>query len=367
MLVREDYLKSVSDFLARLELSIRNRGFAQLLDINIVAKTFFAHFLSALYRCSFVNLNIERGNSPSIDLGDKERRVAFQVTSTKAKSKIQATIRSFSNHGLATDYDTLNILIIGSRQRTYESLDAHGINFDPDTNIVDIRGIIKQLQSLETSELYDLCKLIERESGTLAGESTEPTRLWLSEDTHECYFNIPSYGGNDYPREGRASYTFFRFVLRVCFPTRDFIHKIEAHLFNPRPEHISELYDTGEAALYHSYGPEMGQAIQSFVDKNPPFQPLALEPNVPFQIVLPKYARVPSNIFHKSQSPFYAVLVFHQGMQFIHLLCMLPLMGTGRPMLSKVYEVRSEVVESLVHYARRAYEANAWVNSIEIR
>src|SRR5580658_2389401 len=84
----------------------------------------------AVYGLSLVNLNHQNLNAAAIDLGDIKNRVAVQVTSERTKAKIQKTLDSFSQHGLAVDYDTLKVLIIGDRTGDYPTLTLpEGVTF----------------------------------------------------------------------------------------------------------------------------------------------------------------------------------------------------------------------------------------------
>src|ERR1041385_379676 len=156
MLERENYLKTITDFLSKLELEIRNRGYINLFDLNNVAESVFADLLNALYGYKLENLN-KKGNTPGIDLGDKKQRVAFQITSTNSNSKIQKTIDKFIEYEQYKDYDSLNILIIGSKQKRYNSIQTKGINFSIEQNILDMRDIMHQSRARPTSNLKRVC------------------------------------------------------------------------------------------------------------------------------------------------------------------------------------------------------------------
>jgi hypothetical protein len=195
-----------------------------------------------------------------------------------------------------------------------------------------------------------------------------PIRIWLSEDCYECYFDIPSYDGNDYPRDGRLSYSFFKVTMKLSFPDRTVIDRVDAFLYKPGKEYLFEIHDPSELALYHSNGQEMGEAIQNFVDHNPPFQAITVDSNSPTKLVIPKYARLDPKEFHKSESPFYLTLVVHCGLQFLRLFCKLPLSGTTKPELNRHIQLRSEIErETLLKFATSAYRENKWGNTATIK
>lgn len=182
MFKREDYIKKVAYFLAVLEVNIRNTGFLRLLDLNIVAETFFADFLNILHGLKLENLNnIDRSNMPGIDLGDTDNKIAYQVTSTKTGEKIQKTIDKFIKEELHKKFDSLNILILGTKQQTYNTVQTHGLAFSVKDNILDIKDLINALEVLTGDKLKSLCGLIERE-----------THLSLDEPRGEKLFLLPS-------------------------------------------------------------------------------------------------------------------------------------------------------------------------------
>jgi hypothetical protein len=175
MLERENYLKTITDFLSKLELEIRNRGYINLFDLNNVAESVFADLLNALYGYKLENLN-KKGNTPGIDLGDKKQRVAFQITSTNSNSKIQKTIDKFIEYEQYKDYDSLNILIIGSKQKRYNSIQTKGINFSIEQNILDMRDIMHQSRARPTSNLKRVCTIIENEAPGILGRKRRSGR-----------------------------------------------------------------------------------------------------------------------------------------------------------------------------------------------
>lgn len=183
MLVREEYLKKITDTLSLLQLSVKNRAILHLFDTNTVAETFFAEFLNALYGHNLVNLNFQNQNTASVDLGDKQARIAYQVTSDPSPSKVQDAIDKFITHGLDTDYDVLNVLIIGYKQRQYTTVDTKTLAFDVSSNVIDIKDLIREAGSKGTDRLAAACKVIAREAGIVESEvmsDTDALRVYRS-------------------------------------------------------------------------------------------------------------------------------------------------------------------------------------------
>lgn len=64
-------------------------------DINRISEDLACELLNAIYGYEFLNLNDEKKNYPSIDLGDSKNAVACQVTSETGSSKIIKTLEAY--------------------------------------------------------------------------------------------------------------------------------------------------------------------------------------------------------------------------------------------------------------------------------
>lgn len=171
MLRKEDLLKEISDNLSILEVSLQNRSDMRLYDENILAESFFASFLNIMYDYNLINLNTGNKNHISIDLGDKSKRVTYQVTTTKTSEKIIDTIEKFIGNSWYNDYDELFILIMGKKQKKYNHVNKRYpqidpkkiLNFDPDKHILDFPSICLELPNLSINKLEELVILIRAE------------------------------------------------------------------------------------------------------------------------------------------------------------------------------------------------------------
>src|SRR4051794_24957341 len=78
-------------------------------DINKVAETVLVQLFSEVYGYKDLkNLNFsQHSNFPSIDLGDKIKKVAIQVTATPSNEKIKETLRKFVEYDLYHQFDKL--------------------------------------------------------------------------------------------------------------------------------------------------------------------------------------------------------------------------------------------------------------------
>src|SRR5712672_2691245 len=107
-MTRENLIKTVSDGLAMLVHLLEGRTAARLTDLNVVSENFVKDFLNDLRDLELRNLNADRQNQPAIDLGDKTRRVSYQVSTEYRTHDIQKKLDKFFTHNLDRDYDQIS-------------------------------------------------------------------------------------------------------------------------------------------------------------------------------------------------------------------------------------------------------------------
>jgi hypothetical protein len=142
VLDEEQHAKTVADMLGKLKFVIHSRGMMGFTDLNLVAENFCARLLNILYGLGLENLNKGRTPASAIDLGDKKKRVCYQVTATRTTPKVQDTLDKFKEKGWDKDYDSLRIIILADKQKKYTLVNSTGIAFDPKTDILDIDDLV---------------------------------------------------------------------------------------------------------------------------------------------------------------------------------------------------------------------------------
>ena len=95
-----------------VEIAIRNN----LSSSNVVAETTLAGLLNLVYGWDLVNANAISQNFPGVDLIDKGRNIAVQVTSTRSVDKVRHTLTEVAKLGVG--FDRLIILIITNQSPT---------------------------------------------------------------------------------------------------------------------------------------------------------------------------------------------------------------------------------------------------------
>ena len=88
---RDKINEMMSRFVTQVEGSIA----MNMLDINRVSEDVLIPLFSEVYgHTDLKNLNVSEGrNFPAIDLGDKETKTAYQITSTPTSEKVKETLK----------------------------------------------------------------------------------------------------------------------------------------------------------------------------------------------------------------------------------------------------------------------------------
>ena len=161
-LPRLDYATNIADRLNELAAIVKTRSRASLTDANRVLETIATRFFNALFGWELVNLNIEQTNYPAVDLGDRCRRIAVQVTNEDGSDKISHTATKAAAHKLSIDFDRLIIFFLLPRK---PGLPRNFIQLPdwPKIETWDIADILKQMQ-----EMTDLVPLPLRVRPTTA-------------------------------------------------------------------------------------------------------------------------------------------------------------------------------------------------------
>lgn len=166
LMKREDQLKKIVRFLSILSSEVEHLNSINLYDINIVAETFYAHFLNLIYDFSLTNLNAVSKNATAIDLVDLSNQVCFQVTSENTASKIKDTIKSYLKNELYLKYPKLNFLFLKDRKISKTTFDTKNLFvFNYDENVLGTKELMKKINTLPDDKID---KIVEYLSSQLS-------------------------------------------------------------------------------------------------------------------------------------------------------------------------------------------------------
>jgi hypothetical protein len=123
------------------------------LDLNKETEVFCRDLLNLVYNWDLSDLNREKANYPAIDLGDRNSRIAVQITATSGTTKVKQTYEGFLKHNLQKDYDQLFVLILTEKeQRKYPSYNTV-FTFDASKHVIDLDDLLSAIESMTLSDL----------------------------------------------------------------------------------------------------------------------------------------------------------------------------------------------------------------------
>lgn len=142
-----------------IKFNINSFSKLNIYDLNIYSENFFCKLLNIVFDLDLINLNIVDMNMPAIDLGDIEKKICYQITSTNDSSKINNTIEKFEKYELYENYEKLYILILSDKKDYNSNFKSNGKYTFENKNILDINDLIKIISSKDEekkSRVYEL-------------------------------------------------------------------------------------------------------------------------------------------------------------------------------------------------------------------
>lgn len=124
------------------------------------SEKFFAEVFNYLFQANLSDLNKLRDNFEAIDLGDTEKKLCFQITSSYKKTKIDDTIKMFFDHKLEDSYKRLIIFFIcDNKDRAGLNCSVNGI----DVEIMTLHQLFHDVEALPTGRQKELLNLLVSE------------------------------------------------------------------------------------------------------------------------------------------------------------------------------------------------------------
>ena len=162
----------INELMSRFVAQVKGAIEMDELDTNRVSEDVLIPLLSAIYEhTNLENLNVSEGsNFPAIDLGDKETRTAYQITSTPTSRKIKDTLKKFVTHKLYKEYDHLVIYILTEKQSRYQGKGFDEIIqdkfiFDKKSDIRDYQDLLKEISGFPLEKARKVENVLEQHFG----------------------------------------------------------------------------------------------------------------------------------------------------------------------------------------------------------
>ena len=165
-------LHRISQLLAVFVAQVKEYGATQQTDINRVAESMLLPLFREVYGYhQLEDLNHTEGpNFAGIDLGDRQARVAVQVTSTPTTAKVKHMLEQVVKRELYRQYDRVIVYVLTEKQRSYPAAtlsEVTGGRFDfaPQRDILDYRDLFKEVKSLTPEKILGMERLLEEHLG----------------------------------------------------------------------------------------------------------------------------------------------------------------------------------------------------------
>lgn len=150
MIATGEYFEKIVEMLNNFRFQVQAFDELGLLNINKHSEGFVKRLLNLTYEYDLQNLNNEATNFPGLDLGDRSRGIAFQITSTKTSEKVNDTLEMCLKFKHYQTFRDIKVFILTSKQGAYTikiNTDPH-FTFTPEDNIWDFKKIISDIQHL---------------------------------------------------------------------------------------------------------------------------------------------------------------------------------------------------------------------------
>lgn len=154
---REDAFKNISRTLAITRYDIEQRQSINEYALNIHGENYFRDIFNYIYDLKLENANFESQNEACIDLIDKSKKLAYQITTTKTSGKIQNTFDAL-NKDKYKDYDIKIFYLLekaNPNKTTKDSIqEQYGI--DISDCLIDYTNLITDINDLQQNKLMEL-------------------------------------------------------------------------------------------------------------------------------------------------------------------------------------------------------------------
>lgn len=165
----------IADRLNELAAVVKTRSRSGLTDANRILETIAARFFNALFGWELVNLNAEQTCNPAVDLGDRKKRIAIQVTNEESSDKIKRTATIAAAHKQSTEFDRLIIFFLLSKKPGFPKSFTQSSDC-PTIETWDISDIQNQMleELIDLSSLARAAQVLDEEMGKVTVQSVSP-------------------------------------------------------------------------------------------------------------------------------------------------------------------------------------------------
>ncbi|MDQ7084661.1 MAG: SMEK domain-containing protein [Sulfurovum sp.] len=151
---------NISRVLAIRRYDIEHHQLVNDQSLNIHGEDWFRDIFNFVYQKNFINANLDTktGNSAAVDLIDKEKKLAYQITTTRSKEKVDDTLKKIQKTPYK-DYE-LKIFFLLEKSKFNKNTkkyfkDEYSIE-NIEEYLFDYTDLLKDIEALETNNLIEL-------------------------------------------------------------------------------------------------------------------------------------------------------------------------------------------------------------------
>jgi hypothetical protein len=150
---------NISRMLAIIRYDIEHHQAIGDLSLNIHGENYFRDVFNFVYGYSFENANFKNQNAPCIDLIDKSRKLAYQITTTRTKKKIEKTLAILTKPEYQ-GYDVKIFYLLDKSKPDKNTIAEIKNNFNISLLdcLYDYTDLIKDINNLEANKIIELNK-----------------------------------------------------------------------------------------------------------------------------------------------------------------------------------------------------------------
>lgn len=179
---RKTLLNKIARIISFYAATIQSNVESGRTDILIDAEKICCSLLNITFGFELKLLNQSKRNLPAIDMADEQRRVAVQVTSSNTRAKVQNTLKSFLEHGLNDQYDTLLVFILVAAPQFRQRVDF-SVPDGMELKVMTFLDLIRELEYIEEERLEEVARYLDETIGTdTASSSADAVSTMVSSD-----------------------------------------------------------------------------------------------------------------------------------------------------------------------------------------
>ena len=155
--LRQKAFNSISRVLAITRYDIEQRQLINEYGLNIHGENYFRDVFNFVYEYNFINDNFESQNSACVDLVDNMRKLAYQITTTRTKEKLEKTFKALKKEKYK-NYTIKIFYLLDKSKPNKKTIEAFKKEYEIDLNdfLLDYTDLINKINDLTDGKLIEL-------------------------------------------------------------------------------------------------------------------------------------------------------------------------------------------------------------------